>query len=490
MRKIFITLSLVLSICGVAQVTFVTDTIFTGNTDVEDMSSFSGLTTSSPAGKAVPKLVFWIHGLAGNEKSWNRVNQATYDQGLYPVSGYPERIMDGCAISYADRENSPMSGLANYYIDQIEQWRKLYGRDTLNPLGNMAIAHSQGGIVARAMRKRYMDATLFPRKPAQFNALATFGTPHGGAPIINNSHPDTGMAQSWVTNGCRILTAVEINNLIDKYWLIATLINPKAVESFSNTLCYGFEDLVLPILISSIRKDAGTEYAAGSPYLPVIEDLARNTDSAMLVVTFYGVEQEPVLWRVLHSMTYDLDTVRGTHILATDPFAMNDDSGLPHEINKLISHYRAKARDYGSRSFDVFDRNRYYNRMKWQQNRNAVEWLETANMYWKRIIGARRDSTYANGYMCYCLSGTSYWTSDPRACSRYCTVVPYVRHMIIEEPSDGIVTVSSQRAYPGAPSFEMKNTNHMQERNCEETKNRLNELFDGLHGDAFRLYKR
>jgi hypothetical protein len=60
---------------------------------------------------------------------------------------------------------------------------------------------------------------------------------------------------------------------------------------------------------------------------------------------------------------------------------------------------------------------------------------------------------------------------------------PAFRHEVITEESDGIVTVSSQTAYPGAEvGAKMINTNHMQERNHSETRKRLIELYTGEYG--------
>ncbi|KAB2807677.1 hypothetical protein [Phaeocystidibacter luteus] len=323
--------------------------------------------------------------------------------------------------------------------------------------------------------------------------LATFGSPHGGASILNNSHPITGIAQPWLGDGCKALSTASFNNAIDQYWLLANLINPSAIANFSSGICTGLEETVLPILISSIRHDSGLDYQEGAPYLDVIDSLAQI--DTMEVVTFYGIEEEPVFWRVLHSMTNDLDTVRGVHILTTNPFAMNDDDGLPNDIRNLISHYKAEARDYENRRWTLFDRQRVFNKLRASQNRVAAHWLEGANMYWKRIIGARRDSVYANGYMCKCINGTPVWVSNPADCGtndpmNICVTTPYIEHYVIDEPNDGVVTKSSQIAYPGARNWPMLNTNHMQERNCEQTKLRLNELFNGLHGDKFRLYEK
>jgi hypothetical protein len=69
-------------------------------------------------------------------------------------------------------------------------------------------------------------------------------------------------------------------------------------------------------------------------------------------------------------------------------------------------------------------------------------------------------------------------------------VPSFVQHTI-DKQNDGVVTAASQTAYPNAVEYvKMKDTNHMQERNCDETKNALNLLFEGEYGDQFYLNKK
>jgi hypothetical protein len=127
--------------------------------------------------------------------------------------------------------------------------------------------------------------------------------------------------------------------------------------------------------------------------------------------------------------------------------------------------------------------------------RNAHLWLGNANLVWQRLIGARLDTIYTNGYECYCnYQVIPYMVSNPSQCidangnSNKCYTIPSIVQHTIDKQNDGVVTAASQIAYPGAiVAPVMTNTNHMQERNCEETKKRLNELFDGDYGAQFKL---
>jgi hypothetical protein len=84
--------------------------------------------------------------------------------------------------------------------------------------------------------------------------------------------------------------------------------------------------------------------------------------------------------------------------------------------------------------------------------------------------------------------------SNPSQCidangnSNKCYTIPSFVQYIIEKENDGVVTAASQTAYPGAKKIiRMDDTNHMQERNCEETKRVLKKLFDGDYNDQFLL---
>ena len=61
----------------------------------------------------------------------------------------------------------------------------------------------------------------------------------------------------------------------------------------------------------------------------------------------------------------------------------------------------------------------------------------------------------------------------------------------IRKPSDGVVPADSQAAFPGVGATkEMIGSNHQSERNDENTKRRLNELWFGTHGQFFKTAAR
>lgn len=478
-------------------------------------NSSNSVSTDSLAGR---KIVFWVHGLAGNEHSWNRIQATTENQTGTSVSGYPERNTEGLALSYKGHENLDIFQLGAYVNNSImEIWRvAIPRRDTLKVEQNFAIAHSQGGVLGRAIRfKNIHEPSNYSQ---QYGALATFGSPHGGALIINSTQSG-GAVQQWINNGCKAIAQAEIRTFLNTKWWLDATISTNAVQSFSNSTCDGLNKIALPILVNAIRKPVGGDYAVGAQNLAKLDSMARQ--DTMKVVTFYGVEQEPVLWRTIHSMTYTKDSSITGNPLSSNPFGLNDDQELPRFVNNRINDYLAKksnqlskARSYRNAAAVAFWISplstialiQLSNEAKRKAiiYREAANWLASSNTNWKRFIGARRDTSYAYGYHCECtiweeqFGNYGSWQTitnhvlNPADCNhpdaRSCAVSTYILHTVIEEPNDGVVTKSSQIGYPGKWDLKkMTNTNHMQERNCEETMKRLNELFDGAYGSNFRL---
>ncbi|QNR23966.1 lipase family protein [Croceimicrobium hydrocarbonivorans] len=472
-------------------------------------------------GQAGFKLVFWVHGLAGNQHSWGRVQEVTEVQIGNPIPGYPVRNVAGYALSYQGEEYRRIFGLATFVNNsKMGIWRNNPLYDTVPVAKNFAIAHSQGGIVSRAIRYQNVNDTNAAGvhlSPAHFSHLATFGTPNGGAYIINTTATG-GPVQAWIDEGCRAFGAGVVQDFVNSKWWLGAIITPAMVTSFTNKACDGFNKLVFPMLVNSIRKPVGMDYAMGAPNLNELKSFAQQDN--MKVVTFYGVEEEPVFWRVLHTMTNTADTDSSNlsgSILATNPFGLVSDQEFADTINYRYHDYISKknAQNTISRNYNVFAAYSYFNpgaliSLRGLANKasanarnydRAAHWLGQANMNWKRFIGARKDTTILEGYYCECLidlggtqgySFTQTIVQTPLECNPpnavNCFVSPKVSHQVIEEPNDGVVTVSSQIDYPNAKvPLEMENTNHMQERNHEQTRLRLNELFNGDLGDEFKL---
>lgn len=477
--------------------------------DIGNEGSTIGTPTNTGAVDTSFKVSFWVHGAGGGYSSWAKVAAVTENQSSYLGLLYPARNTRCFVMDYDSREQSG-ENLQEIATGMVH-WMRLQlvgsGLDSIHSARNIAIAHSQGGLVGRNIR--YMTETD-SRYNESFGALATFGTPHLGA-LIANSSVTGGPTQRWLTDGCQALSSAELNTIIGSSWWLSTFISASLIQDITGQACRGLRKSVFPLLLSNIRRPVANDYRIGAAELALLDSFAR-VDS-MPLVAFVGVEKEPVLWRMVHSMSTTTDTTLSGSILAQNPFGLNNDDGLAIHINHKISSYDAKRRAAARKArtnsnwlllTSVWNGGAflylYDQKINAQRSaeiyKNAGIWLENANPTWKRLIGARTDSTYVGGYLCQCdfgLGNNLYLQqiSHPSQCPSPCNLSPILHQVTIDEPNDGLVTVSSQRSYPGylADWQFMTETNHMQERNCAETRDRLRELFDGDYGKQFTLGK-
>jgi len=509
-NPIYIGLCLLISQTLFGQVEVIsTDSIRLFGTGPEDSTS---LIWGVPDDSVGYKTVFWVHGISGSNVSWNAVQSATEYSPPIPIPDYPPRKVFGLSMNYSAHENLSLLAVGREVSQAMRNFRSFPPQDTIPLEKTFAIAHSQGGLVSRsAIYASHYDAPRFPR---QIIGLATFGSPHNGAAIINSSRP-TGPVQAWIDEGCRALAPAAFNDLLVNSWFLSLIISENEIQNFSNFSCGVLGKMALPLLISGIRKHVGEDYAQGAPILDTLNQYAAQ--DSLPVVCFYAEEEDPVLWRLINSFTQSrLQISDSNKPLMHDPFGINHDQDLVTAIANRINDYQLKAHHHRwlarqAQQFiglyllpshavllHLYSRNHLNKANSYSR---AYQWLGTANMQWKRFIGARYDSTYIDGYQCSCLIDSGRLgglyildtiVSRPSDCSianaRSCTAFARIGHQIIEKPSDGVVPVSSQIAYPGILRYAgMRKINHMQERNSEETKRSLNALFKGTYGKEFKL---
>jgi hypothetical protein len=314
------------------------------------------------------------------------------------------------------------------------------------------------------------------------------------------------------------MSSAVIKTFVNTKWY-GSFIPTSIVSSLSLAACNGLSKTVIPLIVSSIRKTTSLDYAQGAPkLLDTLAPFALQDTQNTKAVNFYGVEEEPVFWRLVNTMTFTEDSNLGAPIIRNNPFGLNNDQELPDWVNNKIYDYQGKERHFAMltrryliRSHPIFPfglTNIIYSLRAVEcaktagVYKNAHRWLGHANMNWKRFIGARRDTAWIDGYYCHCANFTPNGlqihdtvVQNPSDCgllypNANCQVGPRLRHQIIEEPNDGVVTMSSQTGMPGArvnESMLMRKTNHMQERNSDQTRNKLNALFNGDFGTEFQL---
>jgi hypothetical protein len=465
---------------------------------------FSVLTMTA---QTTDRVVFWLHGLGGNDAAFTKVADAT---SLTGAPGYPKRRAASVQLGY---ENHTFSlGEAGGFVEgQIRLNDGISSSYGLGFNNNFIIAHSQGGLVARVVDKLYSDAPWLGRR---INGLVTFGTPHQGARILNN----IGDFNGFISSGCNDLLAGEVEESVPNGLLIDLIIPNNIVSTVIQPIC-ALAGEAAPLAFSDFTQPITEDYKI-NPMTPILSQL-NNFQSNIPKVAFYGVEdQSNLLWKILFNVKDRLPN-------SFPAFGADDDNKLVNAKNANLSKYQTKVTFWQNQwsslasnycngwewffapVYCVFndasvnsDRNKAIkNRDAWQK---GATWWASANDKFATTIGALDfQEVQTTGYECNCESVDYYgntvyqWTelSDSPNCPNYgawsgCSFTGntdvQTTFIPITKESDGIVLRESAENFPGAASVgRMEGSNHQQMRNDTNTRDRLNELWDGQRGSFF-----
>lgn len=416
--------------------------------------------------------IFFIHGLGGDRSSWSRVS--AFINRTYRARSY--------LASYTEMGNAQECG-NDLYTNTIQLINQANAQPPLliPRERSMLIAHSQGGIVSRAMD------TYEP--PGEFGGIATFGTPHTGAYIINNkqdayqllSRTTTGLSQGPITEG--------LSTAIPNGWFFNTIFGNRVVNSMQDVVnvIQHFGTSILPGFIEAFdltNVPLSEEFRVGSPALP---QLKGNPHTAK--VAFFGTEEDPVLWREL----YNFKGKKPNDFLLWDA---NDDSPYVAGANNTLSNYRSK-RDYYLHLAQ--NTSSFWNpakRARFMMISNAygrgTATLMTLNDEFKAVIGAVRKVN-SGRTICRCEekdAGTYGYTVNgpcPNSPPQGVVCAPIPVESLLTEDSDGAVVQSSASAYPDAVAqVKMAGSNHQQMRNDSNTKWAIRRLLNGDFHDFFK----
>lgn len=239
------------------------------------------------------------------------------------------------------------------------------------------------------------------------------------------------------------------------------------------------------------------------------------------MVAFHGVEEEPVMWRLLGSML--------TKVYTYPAFQSDHDQHFVDQIADMKVNYYSKYMTYkGHADFHKKHMDNYcspalpllglltavpclYHTVKYSKHlntqqayRKGYDILNEANEKWKAIIGARKTKSMITGkqVLCHCSDkcngGTDFEFNTPNtveclekdlnsACFS-CTprVYSIVETIVTQKANDGVVLAESATMLPGAVvnpglsfrDYQLEKTNHQQLRNCSKTAEKLNRLFN------------
>jgi hypothetical protein len=433
------------------------------------------------------RLVFWIHGLGGNLDSWAKVAQATqYQAPGQSVSGYQHRKITSIPLTYSQFSLSGAASTLHNTLVSSGDAACLANGITDKSI-NFIIAHSQGGIVSKATDKMYDDLNM--ESSRRFGGIVTFGSPHGGAQILNNKDQFT----PFTDEACNALIAGPLEDGVQGNPAVDFFIPNEKFESIRNKLCNILANDITPIAFKDQFQEITEDYKVGAAALAEL----NGHNSSVPRVALYGVENEPVLYRTVYNLKIKSPN-EFPHFMA------HDDQSAVDKFNNLLNKYRGQYEIYKSRveylesqgfpcsplqwiccspMCSIWDTEYWQKKAKRDAWHDGVIWLTNSNNKYKTIIGAI-ESEWVDTYQCNC-NGYSFPTSQP-SCPSGCSLSNTGGYYkLTNKPNDGVVLAESAMDYPGAIVGKMDGSNHQQMRNDPNTKINLLKLFGGDYGNYF-----
>jgi pimeloyl-ACP methyl ester carboxylesterase len=298
--------------------------------------------------------IFWLHGLNGSLDSWHVAAYATE----FGVPGIFDARRANCFIpnaldnqSYA--ETIDIRSASTDVEKAVESLTNIQRTDK-----DFIIAHSQGGIVAREwLRNMEENPTNFTNYA---HGLVTFGTPHIGARILNNTRPDMGnKLPGFFREACKSVGGGIVTQKINSSFLASLVVTQKMKDIVVESACEGLVGTVIPFALDNYFQATTNDYFVGSPFLeqPNISGHPTSLKDYTLnvpVVQFYGEEEQPIMWRFFSStLNLGADQLNQTGS-ASGVFSYDQDDQLQNSVNKMINEFTALKELEENRWKDLF----------------------------------------------------------------------------------------------------------------------------------------
>lgn len=463
------------------------------------------LAATSLAGQVTPKkTTIWVHGMGGDASAWARASDATF-RGIGDY--FPKRdITPPVTPEYTEITLGAAATNLGVGIEAASQ-------GFVSPDNTFVIAHSLGGLVARQLDKDYYDGRYLNGR--RFTGIATFGSAHGGAALIDNKDY---LKQSLI-DGCALSAGPTVEKVENSWALDLIFSGEQAYEDYIAPLCENVAGVILNVAVKDFDLPITKDYSvATANRTNTLLNKLNNTDTSTPIVQFYGVESEPLIWKTLN---YMLPNYHKLNDYAA--FTANSDYGLPEDMNSVYLNYKAKYDEYETKAlilqilaggmlpcddeFDwIFNLQSCLKYSKKYEGyidiRDAyklgVDWLTSINSKYKTAVGVNQVQATYTYKCCTSLSGGScyYTTPNQNDCFRN-GLWPQVASVTItvtnDKPSDGIVLQeSATKILPNRVEYEpqqMQGSNHFQMRNDSNTRLALLSLYDGGFGETFKLQK-
>lgn len=451
------------------------------------------------------KNVYWIHGLNGSVTSWALAALATSSPN-YATPEFPNRYINSVRGPSSGQTYGENVGISAASFDMNSVANLYVNSDSTHK--DFIIAHSQGGIVSREWLRNMEE---FPNSfPDYAHGLVTFGTPHAGAQILNNTRSDMGnMLPAFFGEACKVMANVEVAPLINNSFLTRLLLS-NTIRNSIGAGCNILSENIIPYAMSNYYKPTTKDYFVGASFMTSPK---HNHPTGLMdytlkvpVVQFYGVEESPVIWKFFSSvMEMGESWIDSSERL----FAYDADSLIEIKVNQMRDEFIAKrqiteAHRDGLRKTPCWGfilgglaigapivgvagaagcytyvalKNKEYSNSITAYN-IATNWINNAPDYYLEIIGAREEVLVPFTLNIFGRDLTLYKTE------------------VIYKDNDGVALAESAGAKikvqdePNNFRIKMPKTNHEQMKNSRRTRDALNALYDGKYGGFFQTNKR
>jgi hypothetical protein len=291
------------------------------------------------------KNIFWLHGLNGSMGTWARAAYAT-QVGLIEGTKivFDARKVNSIILNHGNGQSySENDGIENTALDLENDAQARLQNTSNRTLGDYIISHSQGGIVGRNWLRQMSKQPQTFQKFA--HGLVTFGTPHDGAQILNNTRPDMGnKVPAFMNEACESITnALVLPTINNNLWtrMLLSGIAKSAIKSG----CALASNSIIPMVLEGYYKRATLDYYNGSPYLIGKETNFGHEEGLseytlkVPVVQFYGEEKQPALWKLMSStMALGDDSLDNKQIY----FGYTNDDQLEKKVASMVNDFDAK----------------------------------------------------------------------------------------------------------------------------------------------------
>lgn len=449
--------------------------------------------------------IYFLHGLGGSASSWQAAADACWDATLN-IPGFPARKVMVSRPEYTMSTSTTLTSAAYDVRQQIQNQafmdQNLY---QLSPDRAFIVAHSQGGLVTRALV--HLDLITPPNNSSigkGYGGFVAISSPLQGAQILNNRHQIEQLAEE----GCvKLSRGPFLENDLD---ILSNLFN---LEIEPNYICNLLSDNVLPVFFSDYYENITNDYKVGSPAIEAFnQDTSDISYYNMPKLAFTGVEpRENLFWRTFNWLVNDPNDA--------GYFGANDDWNFYYTVGKplhncycnRVVHYNSMVSLYqtayvflfpmldpvGQMTFIAKLKRMIEKKHAWLEGLN---WLKNVNNKWEAIIGARATTIEIDTiYWCRKCITPPLLTYNIQDCynlrCREIHPIEVNNLVTIYKENDGIVLRESAENLPCATHMPvignrtLSNNNagssHMQVRNDEGLKHFLNRLFNGEMGMFF-----